>query len=164
MKNLELTTGIETGTKKSNSAKILLCGIESRDGLFSGRVLVAINAQGVATEYIVLEGSKLRIDSTSTCPKGIVKLREEMIDTRICRNHFGKHYRMVSSKSFTSSTTACAVIAGRAIRGPQSLYIVGSNNELTIQSIQDFLNGIVKDELIEANNSLAKALIIDMAG
>jgi hypothetical protein len=72
-----------------------------------------LNASG---EFVVLAGSKARVKTTSTIPRGTVALRKTLIDSDVLKEE-GDFLVFTSNYSFSSASAAAAAVIGASANG-----------------------------------------------
>ena len=83
---------------------------------FKARDAVA-TAKLVNGEFVVLEGSLARKESTASIHAYMEKMRQELLATGVLEEANGEQYRFTENYAFGSPSTASGVIAGRTSNG-----------------------------------------------
>lgn len=91
---------------------------EKGGDLFIIKAARGADAVGSTTSegFVVLKGSKATRSITNTCPKTVVKLREKLLEEKVLIDH-GEYYEFLKDYSFSSPSTAAAVVMGRSANG-----------------------------------------------
>lgn len=83
---------------------------------FRGEGFSATMKLSHAGDFVVLAGSKARIKTTATIPRGTVALRKTLLDTRILKEA-GDFLVFANDYSFSSASAAAATVIGASANG-----------------------------------------------
>ncbi|AQT67961.1 GIY-YIG catalytic domain protein [Anaerohalosphaera lusitana] len=92
-----------------NTAESPLFEFKARDAAASAKLMNG--------EFVVLEGSMARKESTASMHAYMEKMRRELLATGVLEEANGEQYRFTKNYAFGSPSTASGVIAGRASNG-----------------------------------------------
>lgn len=91
----------------------------SSDGLrffFRGEGFAAEMHLGASGDFVVLAGSKARVRTTTTIPRGTTALRRTLLDTGVLRED-SDFLLFTSDYSFSSASAAAATVIGASANG-----------------------------------------------
>lgn len=83
---------------------------------FRGEGFAAEMQLGSSGDFVVLAGSKARIKTTTTIPRGTAAMRQTLLDTGVLRED-GNFLLFTSDYSFTSASAAAATVIGASANG-----------------------------------------------
>jgi hypothetical protein len=83
---------------------------------FRGEGFSATMKISPAGDFVVLAGSKARVKTTTTIPRGIISLRKTLLDTRILQEEDG-FLVFANDYSFSSASAAAATVIGASANG-----------------------------------------------
>lgn len=83
---------------------------------FRGEGFAAEMTLGPSGDFVVLAGSRARVRTTTTIPRGTMALRKTLLDTGVL-NDDGQFLHFTSDYSFTSASAAAATVTGASANG-----------------------------------------------
>jgi hypothetical protein len=89
---------------------------ESPRFFFRGEGFAAEMEIGTSGDFVVTAGSKARVRTTRTIPRGTVTLRNTLVEKGVLREE-GDFLVFTSDYSFTSSSAAAATVIGASANG-----------------------------------------------
>lgn len=86
---------------------------------FRGAGLVAEMELGASGDFVVLAGSRARVDTAATIPRGTSALRKTLLDSGVLRQE-EDFLVFISDYSFSSASASAAAICGSSVNGRNS--------------------------------------------
>lgn len=83
---------------------------------FRGEGFAAEMTLGPSGDFVILAGSRARVRTTTTIPRGTMALRKTLLDTGVL-NDDGQFLYFTSDYSFTSASAAAATVTGASANG-----------------------------------------------
>lgn len=84
--------------------------------LFRGEGFAAEMKLGASGDFVVLAGSRARVRTTTTIPRGTISMRRTLLDTGVLREG-GDFLLFTSDYSFASASAAAATVIGASANG-----------------------------------------------
>ena len=118
---------------------------------------ISAKAQEINNEFVILKDSLARKDEVESCPPRAKTLREQLItDGKLVHDENSLHLRFTENVSFSSPSTAAAVISGSSINGRSVWKVEGTDQtyanwqETKIEEVRKEVGKEVQMSLIES--------------
>ena len=108
---------------------------------FGGQDFVADMKLNASGEFVVLAGSKARVKTTSTIPRGTVALRKTLIDSEILKQE-GDYLVFTSNYRFRSASAAAATVIGASANGRVLWKLPDGRTYADWEANQDFSSAV----------------------